>query len=192
MTAPGRRPSRRALDGAQLAAELADDSPEIPAEPAKEEAGQVVLTKEELQAMLDQARNEAVAAVKAIEDDVEVVRGEVDPSNPNAVTVHFLDDGHTVLGRVWYRGEEATVLRGSEEWNTDAKYWIELSEHDQVRKYGKRIFAPGPWPYSGYDVEDPELNESERELLKRANSRRAISGGKARSRSPKNSMVVGG
>jgi hypothetical protein len=32
------------------------------------------------------------------------------------ITVHFIDDSLTALGRLWYRGMQLTLIKGSEGW----------------------------------------------------------------------------
>jgi hypothetical protein len=187
MTAPRR--SRNNTSG--LAAELAAVDEEA-AKAETVESGTITMTQAELQALLEQAKAKAFADAQekaSLESDDAPELPEVDPNSPNTVTVHFLDDGFTAMGRVWYRGEQYTCSKDSSEWVEEARNWMMMSEYDQVKKYGRRLFAQGQWPYTGYDLDDPDLDPKEREVLKRANAQRAIS---PKRRSRRSEMTVGG
>lgn len=188
MTAPGRpRKNPAAGLGAELAA-----AEESPAEKPVESPQAVSMSPEELEALLNKARAEAFAQgqqqASALESDDAPELPNVDPNDASAVTVHFLDDGFTALGRVWYRGEQITVSKNSKEWEEDGRHWMKMTEYDQIKKYGKRLFGHGEWPYSGYDLDDPDLDPKEREILKRANAQRVLNP----KRRIRNNMVVGG
>jgi hypothetical protein len=86
-------------------------------------------------------------------------RSATDPMPPNpdrtiaekdAVTIHFVEDGFTALGRVWYRGMELTLGRSSPGWNAaldrEGNGWFQMPEDEQDRRFGKVMFRPGPWP----------------------------------------------
>jgi hypothetical protein len=62
-----------------------------------------------------------------------------------AVIIHFVEDGFTFAGRVWYRGQEMEIGPGHPRW-PDASRWILLSRYEQVERYGKQYFEHGPWP----------------------------------------------
>ena len=79
------------------------------------------------------------------------------PSNPadgmeakEAVTIHFVADGFTALGRSWYQGMELTLELESPGWHatfdSEGNTWLNLTEAEQHRRYGKVFFRPGPWP----------------------------------------------
>lgn len=184
MTAPGRRRNTASGLAAELAA--AETSEEKPTE-----SPVISMSQKELEALLDKARAEAVAQTKqdlSEESDEAPEFPQVNPSSPNSVTVHFLEDGHTALGRVWYRGDQVTVSKDSKEWQEDGKYWMNLTEYDQVRRYGRRIWAQGVWPYGGYDLDDPDLDPKDREQLKRANAQRGLH---MKRRSRRSEMTIG-
>lgn len=95
---------------------------------------------------------------------------EADPDKPNSVTVHFVDDGFTIFGKVWYRGEELTVQQGTPQWEEASIgniMLLTMTEAQQVARWEKRFFAPGPWPYdnpyqidkAAYTRTDDEGNE---------------------------------
>lgn len=72
------------------------------------------------------------------------------------ILIHFLEDGFTALGRVWFRGQELEFTAGSGAYaDTCDRYgrsWLELAdrEFDQVEKYGRVMFRRGPWPGKSY------------------------------------------
>lgn len=98
------------------------------------------------------------------------------------IVVHFLADGLTALGRLWYRGEELSVDVGSEEWertlDAEGNSFLDLDRVAQVRRWEKEMFAPGRWPYDGWDrAFDPDENgaahaEPDAEALKAAEKAR--------------------
>jgi hypothetical protein len=101
-----------------------------------------------------------------------------DPSAPEAVTINFVVDGFTALGKVWYRGEEITLAPGTEQWNLaqlndgTGRTWAHLDEDAQIDKYGERKFRPGLWKGRALDINDPDLTEEERHRLRTQNEKR--------------------
>lgn len=77
---------------------------------------------------------------------------EVAPADGSNILIHFLEDGFTALGTVWYRGQELEVAPGSPAYRDTCdrrgRSWLELrnDEFGQVEKYGKVMFRSGPWP----------------------------------------------
>lgn len=76
------------------------------------------------------------------------------------VLIHFLEDGFTAQGQVWFRGQELM-------WNVDSpEYrdtkdrngisWLKMTDQDQFRRFGKIFFRRGPWPGLGYDAIRPD------------------------------------
>lgn len=95
-----------------------------------------------------------------------------DSKTANLVTINFVHDGLTAFGRVWYRGQELSIDRTSADWETTidpatGKSWLELDEYEQEDKWGNRYFREGKWKGKGFDLDDPELTEDERETLAR-------------------------
>jgi hypothetical protein len=64
------------------------------------------------------------------------------------VTVHFVEDGFTALGKVWEKGKTLTLARGSDDWNETldkkGRSWTEESADEQLDRRGKVYFLPGP------------------------------------------------
>jgi hypothetical protein len=82
---------------------------------------------------------------------------EQDTPPPGGVRIHFLADGFTLGAKVFYRGMSTYVdeeLAG-------------LSAMQQRLRYGQVMFAQGPWPGESYDLDDPSLNEDDRQKLAR-------------------------
>lgn len=79
----------------------------------------------------------ASAGSRGVEDDTELI------------TVHFIEDGFTALGCVWYRGMELTLRRGSLGYlatiDRNGTSSLDMSEGEQQRRHGKVFYRPGPW-----------------------------------------------
>ncbi len=93
-----------------------------------------------------------LALERGRKDDLEP---ELDvPANPGDtanVVIHFVDDGFTALGKVWYRGQELEFVPGSRAYRdtfdrTNAT-WLSLRGNDkeQIARYGRVMFREGPW-----------------------------------------------
>lgn len=65
------------------------------------------------------------------------------------VLIHMVADGLTFAGQVWFRGQELELEVGSLRWQ-QAQAWINLSDFDQVERYGEIKFRHGPWPGKRY------------------------------------------
>jgi hypothetical protein len=101
-----------------------------------------------------------------------------DPSAPESVTIHFVDDGFTVLGKVWYRGEELTLEPGSQQWEEAPSYrgkiFALLDEFEQEEIWGRRFFREGLWRGKRLsEIDDPELTSEDRVALERAEMARS-------------------
>ena len=85
--------------------------------------------------------------------------------------IHFVEDGFTAMGEVYYRGQELTVVEGSSEWeqcsDKKGKSWLNYTRRDQLLTYGKVFFEPGPWQGLTYEemLDDPTLSDEEREKV---------------------------
>lgn len=123
--------------------------------------------REELLAEMAEAKRDA-------EDATPISGAEVsgNPMAEGSITVHFVEDGLTLLGRVWYRGEELTVEPGSAQWNIAHKV-LEMDEYAQEAKWGRRFFREGPWRGKRLDeIEDEVITEADREALRKAQEQR--------------------
>jgi len=113
--------------------------------------------KAEYEAKLAEATSEADASVDGLD---ETPYPHVTPE-PGEIVIHMVEDGLTVGNRVCYRGEELAL-------NPEEHPWMKYSRKAQIEFLGKHFFAPGPWPYGGYDLTDPELSPEDRQRLIRA------------------------
>jgi hypothetical protein len=89
----------------------------------------------------DRQHTEALAAARAFENaPVSYV-----PAEGQTVLIHFIEDGLTAFGQVWYRGQELEIGPGHPRWE-EARTWILLDRAGQINRWGKQFFAAGPWP----------------------------------------------
>jgi hypothetical protein len=78
------------------------------------------------------------------------------PADGETVRIHFLEDGMTAQGRIWYRGEELEFVVGSPAYQqTFDRFgwsWLSLRDNDfgQVDRWGSVKFRSGPWPGKTY------------------------------------------
>ena len=100
---------------------------------------------------------------------------------PHVHHVHFLEDGVTALDKVFVRGEEVEIKDGSAQWemmhNKDGTCLFALTREEQIRKYGKQLWAEGPWPFDPYDLQarldnGETLTAEEQAVLQKENEKR--------------------
>lgn len=101
----------------------------------------------------------------------------------DVVQVHFVEDGITAFGQIWYRGQEVAVERGSEDWKRTVdpgtgESWLDLDEDGQVAKWDRRMFRTGKWAGKGYDTEG--MSDEQKAELLRATGMSPIAATKAR------------
>jgi hypothetical protein len=87
-----------------------------------------------------------------------------DVLDPQGVLIHFVNDGMTIGGRMFYRGEELVAPK-------DAP-WLNLTGAEQSVRFGRRMFRLGPWDGDEFNVDDPTLTQSDRARLLAAAKRR--------------------
>lgn len=137
---------------------LDDDEPE--AEKPKAEKKTSSRPVPETQLTPDQLR------IRDLEDQLAKAQGNKDveptyeePANPGSeenILIHFLEDGFTALGQVWFKGQEIEFTPGSQAYedtkDRNGKTWLDLrnDEFAQVDRYGKIMFRSGPWPGKDY------------------------------------------
>lgn len=144
----------------------------------------------ELEAKLAALEAKASASPELVQyGDFEDAKSElVEPEDrADNILIHFVADGFTALGQVWYRGQEIEFTPGSGAYedtkDRNGKSWLDLrdDEYAQIDRYGEQKFRSGPWRGKTYraaagtfekreGVEGP----GEEELLKaeRAEARR--------------------
>lgn len=89
----------------------------------------------------DKQHAEALAAARAFEAQQPVYT----KTEGEAVLIHFVEDGFTFAGQVWYRGQEIEIGPGHPRWE-QVLGWITLDKYAQIERYGKQFFEHGPWP----------------------------------------------
>lgn len=116
---------------------------------------------------------------------------EIADDTEGAITVSFVSNDMTILGKLWFQGEELTVAPGTPQWDElwDAnrgKSYLEYTEDEQVLIWGERKFRPGKWSGQGYEalLSNPDLSEEERAELESILNKR-----KSRSAAPAGSTV---
>jgi hypothetical protein len=78
------------------------------------------------------------------------------PGDGKNILIHILEDGTTMLGKVWYRGDELEFEPGSraykDTFNRYGQSWLDLrlDEFKQAERWGKILFRNGPWPGKSY------------------------------------------
>lgn len=91
------------------------------------------------------AREKAHAAAVAETARFEAAPPEWVYTEGDAVLIHFIDDGLTAFGQVWYRGQELEIGPDHPRWE-EARGWIMLNRMQQAARWGKHYFEHGPWP----------------------------------------------
>lgn len=133
--------------------------------------------RSEMQAKAEEERRAAELAREAASEAKPVSGFQIsgNPTEDGALTIHFVDDGFTVLGKVWYRGEELTLVPGTPQWDLAPRYrgkmFADLDEFDQEEIWGRRFFRAGPWRGRRItEVEDSDvpLSDAERATLAKA------------------------
>jgi hypothetical protein len=102
------------------------------------------LSAEEL-AERDRQHKAALAAAAQFEQQ----QPDWQPSEGEAVLIHFIADGLTAMGQVWYRGQELQIGPDHPRW-PEVRGWITLSRFEQVERWGEQKFDFGPWPGRRY------------------------------------------
>ncbi len=129
----------------------------------------------EAKAQKDAIIREAAAEARPI-DGASV---SADPSEEGSVTINFVEDGLTILGKVWYRGEVLTLAPGTKNWDeamvnlykgsSERIMFAHMDEDQQIRKWGRRFFRPGIWRGVPLDqIEDENLSAVEKAQLVKA------------------------
>jgi len=98
-----------------------------------------MLTPQE-RAERDRQHAEAMAAARQFEAQQP---GYVPPEG-ETVVIHFIEDGLTFAGQVWYRGQEIEIGPRHPRWE-QARGWILLDRYQQIDRWGKQFFDRGPW-----------------------------------------------
>lgn len=105
-------------------------------------------------------------------------------------TIHFLVDGVTAFGRVFYKGEEVRIVEGTREYslafNIYGEFIFGKTPEEQIARWGVQRYGKGSWPYGGYEIPDTvdtfvddvktvvELTNDEKMALESANRQRNL------------------
>jgi hypothetical protein len=106
-------------------------------------ASYAALSGEE-KARADREHAEAMAANLRAEQEVVPLEQQQDPSEAK-LRIHFVSDGFTWAGRVWYTGEEIEIGPKHPRWES-AQPWITMTKTQQYERYGRVMFDHGPFP----------------------------------------------
>ena len=90
-------------------------------------------------------RDRQHAEALALARQVEAAPAVYVPPEGETILIHFIEDGLTFAGQVWYRGQEIEIGPSHPRW-AQAREWILLGRYEQVERWGKQFFDRGPWP----------------------------------------------
>jgi hypothetical protein len=76
------------------------------------------------------------------------------------VMIHFLEDGITFAGQVWYRGQEIELDTDSERYQQQGRFWMHMTDTEQWNRWGKVMFRTGPWPGKRLTEIQPQMYQS--------------------------------
>lgn len=157
---PRQRPAEAVVAGEPSLAAGAEHDTEQQPTPADVEAAPVDAAPAEPELTPQQLRIQELETQLAMLAGKKDVEPEVEPlALPGAegnIVIHFLEDGFTALGNVWYRGQELEFEPGSQAYkdtfNRRGQSWLDLrnDEFAQVERWGRIVFRNGPWPGKGY------------------------------------------
>ena len=104
-----------------------------------------------------------------------------EPAKGETLLIHFLEDGMTFSGQSWYRGQEVEFEIGGTAWeqqkDRNGNTWLDLVDDidAQWAKWGKQMFARGPWRGKSWidfsHITDP-AERAEAEAAAKAEARR--------------------
>lgn len=128
-----------------------------PKKPVKKTAPRVRRTQAQIAAdkLAEAKRIEELAAERA----AKIPAPKVEPWSR---TVHFLVDGYTACGNVWYYGQELTIREGTAEFelafDSLGNFIFDKSIEEQLAQWGEVRYAPGPWKGKPYELGVQELD----------------------------------
>lgn len=127
------------------------------------------------QAALRDAQDQAVRRLSDLQETRGPRLDEAQPENgQETILLHFLEDGFTAAGQIWYRGQEVEFVPGSEahtqQFDRLGKSWLDLIDDPraQVQRWGKHMFARGPWPYTDWSEASEVLTDPEEAAMAKA------------------------
>jgi hypothetical protein len=90
-------------------------------------------------------RDRQHAAAMAAAAKFEQVEPSFVASEGEAVLIHFIADGLTAFGQIWFIGQELEIGPDHPRW-AEARRWITMSRFEQIERWGEQKFDFGPWP----------------------------------------------
>jgi len=97
--------------------------------------------------------------IRDLEDQLAKALGSKDPQlkyekakSGEKILIHFLHDGFTAFGTVWFRGQEIELEMGGDAYrqtqNRQGVSWLSFRDDAamQYKLYGREMFRSGPWP----------------------------------------------
>ena len=104
--------------------------------------------------------------IRDLEHQIALERGSLDPEqvfepeegDGEEIYIHFVNDGLSVLGKIWCRGEEIRFVKGTgaylETVDRLGNSWVDLRDDPRAQelRWGQEKFRSGPWP--GLSLED--------------------------------------
>ena len=184
MAAPRKKPAETpAPDLSELAALSEEEITATTAPPSEDDALSAAPSAKTKPDVDD--RDALIAQLQAqlaeLKGDAELKREDPIPAkeeDDSVILLHFLEDGFNALGNVWYRGQELRIVKDGPEYNStidrNGNTWLDMLDDDQTqyRRFGKKMFARGPWPGKRWDevsVSDFKLQqEGDREYYEAA------------------------
>lgn len=125
------------------------NTPEVPTGPAPGAPTSVEETPEQREIRELKEQVQALMAGLASKTSEEAPKTEDAPEEGDTIVIHFIEDGHTAQGQVWYRGQELEFIVGSKAWNDtldrNGDSWVLMSESDQADKWNAVKYRRGPW-----------------------------------------------
>lgn len=130
-----------------------ENAPEVPESPSAEtptEVPAVEVQETPEQREIRELKEQLKALMALAQPNTEPTKVEETPVEGDTFLIHFLADGITAQGQVWYLGQELEFIVGSKAWkdtfDREGKSWLLMSENDQADRKGKVYFRRGPWP----------------------------------------------
>lgn len=108
--------------------------------------------------------DDAVAKKRAT--DLDTAPETYEAAEGDSILIHFVEDGFTAQGRIWYRGQELEFALGGEAYEqTKNRYgvsWLDMTEDEQLDRYNTVYFRRGPWRGKDWDLAEAATAERKR------------------------------
>lgn len=168
-TARGRGPAKKAV-------------PSKPVEPVVEVAEETAEQRELRELREELARLKEAAFAKPDPEAASKLDDEK-PKDGDDILIHFVEDGFTAQGEIWYRGQELQFTVGNKAWqdtlDRQGNSWVLADDRAQMNRFDKVMFRRGPWPGKAsyqdgeWEKDAPELSALEQADIRERERRRA-------------------